>query len=300
MDEYKQRQQKKYLEQKKIQIEEDEKVIREKQEKLDKIREEQTKKQVYIHSQLLIIDESIDSFKTDKTDDNIMLILTNIKASFENIQKMISEDEKKIILDQVLKFTAEVDKNNAKRPKGVNTIANVKILKDSFKQIYDMLNLQVDIQTLDIDDDEKIARELEKEINKAKHPKINHEFEEENEEEYNIDAMPVPAPMPFPIPMPKPIHNDLMEDTDEEDEQDDEQEEHHQVHQDNHGYDEHEEEEEEEEDDETIARRLQEELNRPEVKEPVRKRTVPRHTKYEGLSCEEFIVALSKEPVSSF
>ena len=89
MDEYRKLAQEKYLQQKKIKIEANDIYTKEAEEKLNKLKEEQTKKQVYIQSQMLIIDESIESFLIDKTDDNIMLILTIIKASIENIQEII-------------------------------------------------------------------------------------------------------------------------------------------------------------------------------------------------------------------
>jgi len=296
MEDYRKKAQQKYLDQKKIKIEEEKlskeeeeklaKEKQEKQEKLNKIREEQTKKQVYIQSQMLIVDESIDSFKTDKTDDNIMMILTIIKASIENIQKIIGNDEKKILLDQVLKFTTEVDKNNAKRPKGVNTIANVQILKDGFKQIYDLLNLNVDIQTLDTENDEKIARELEKELNAPKHPKIKHDFAEPDFDIDDIDdidmeepfvpAGPQPAIQPFIQPRNHIRVEDVDTDTDDDVDVD----------------------HEDDEDDETIARKMQEEWNKAPKKEPSKPpRATHKGNKYEGLSCEEFMKMLMSEKV---
>ena len=305
MDDYRKKAQQKYLDQKKIKIEEDkhvdskqsakeklaretqeklareteEKLAREKQEKLNKIRQEQTKKQVFIQAQMLIVDESIDSFKTDKTDDNIMLILTNIKASIENIQKIIGNDEQKILLNQVLKFTTEVDKNNANRPKGINTIANVKILKDGFQKIYDLLNLNVDIQTLDTENDEKIARELEKELNKPKQPKLKHDFiepdfdiDDDVDIEPNFDIPHHPIVQPFVQP---------MQDTDSDYDVDD------------HYNDDH------DEDDEVVARRMQEEWNKPQKKEPIKaSRATHKGNKYDGLSCEEFMKMLMSEKVS--
>lgn len=284
MDDYRKKAQQKYLDQRKIKIEEDEqikekeeKLAKEKQDKINKIREEQTKKQVYIQSQMLIVDEAIDSFKTDKNDDNIMLILTIIKASIENIQTMIGNDEKKILLDQVLKFTTEVDKNNAIRPKGVNTIANVQILKNGFKHIYDLLNLNIDIQTLDTENDEKIAKELEKEINEAKYPKIKHDFGEPDfdiDDDDDVDMINAPAVQPFILPhVPHP----QMDDTDSDNDHDD--------------YNDH------DEDDETVARRMQEQWNKPQKKDLKPSKTVYKGNKYEGLSCEDFMKMLMSEKV---
>ena len=45
---------------------------------------------------MLIINEAIDTFKTDKTDDNILMILTIIDGCIENISSKYSENEKKI------------------------------------------------------------------------------------------------------------------------------------------------------------------------------------------------------------
>lgn len=164
MEEYRKRAQQKYLEQKKIKIEEDETIKKQEQEKIEKIekiKQEQIKKQFYIQEQKLIINDAIDSYKLDKNDDNIMMILTIINGCIENIQLTWSEEDKKSITNDVIKFSNEVDANNDKRPKGLHTIANVKILKDSFEQIFKLLNLNVEIQTLDTDNDEEIARKLQ-------------------------------------------------------------------------------------------------------------------------------------------
>lgn len=307
MEDYRKKAQQKYLDQKKIKIEEDhqtpeEKLAKEKlakeeeeklaketlekQEKLDKLRVDQTKKQVYIQSQMLIVDESIDSFKTDKTDDNILMILTIIKASIENIQKMIGNDEKKILLDQVLKLTTEVDKNNTARPKGVNTIANVKILKDGFKQIYDLLNLNVDIQTLDTENDEKIARELEKELNTAKHPKFKHDFVEPDFDIGDVDIEDVDMDVPFVEPkaaaQPRNPVRVRDVDTDTDTDNDDVEVDH-----------------DHDEDDETMARKLQEQWNKAPKKESSKApRATHRSNKYEGLNCEDFMKMLMSEKVS--
>jgi hypothetical protein len=313
--------QQKYLDKKKITIEDDDaytkevqakealakealaKEMKEKQETLNKIREEQTKKQVYIQSQMLIIDETIDSFKTDKTDDNIMLILTIIKASIENIQKTIGNDEKKVLLDQVIKFTNEVDKSNTKRPKGINTIANVQILKDGFKQIYDLLDLNVDIQTLDTENDEKIAAELEKELNKKKYPIINHDFiepdnEYPDEEEPDFPARKLPTGL-RPIRPIHPIHpiHPIRPDTDDDGDDDDDE-----PDTDDDGDDDDEPDTEDDadgEDDATIAKRMQDNWNKPQKKEPIKyKKPSNSSTKYEGLNCEEFMKMLQGEKLS--
>ena len=263
------------LPKKKLAKEAEDKLMYEKLEHLEKIRVEQTKKQVYMQSQLLIIDESIESFKSDKTDDNIMLILTIINGSIENIQKIIGNDEKKILLEQILKFTAEVDKNNTKRPKGVNTIANVKILKEGFTQIYDMLNLNINIQTLDTDNDEKIANELEKELNNIKHRKLKHDFDDDahivNNDINDINDHDNIAPLP---------HQQYDSDDDNVNVDND----------DDYNSD---------EDDESIAKKMQDKWNMPKIKEPKKPaRATLRDAKYEGLNCEEFMKMLLEEKVS--
>ena len=298
MDDYRKKAQQKYLNQQKIIIEEnaqvsekqlaeeklakeaENKLMYEKQEHLEKIRVEQTKKQVYIQSQMLIIDESIDSFKTDKTDDNIMLILTIISASIENILKMIGNDEKKILLEQILKFTTEVDKNNTIRPKGVNTIANVKILKDGFTQIYDMLNLNIDIQTLDTENDEKIANELEKELNNLKHRKLKHDFDDDGyivDNDFINDINDVNDHEHI-APLPHPQYESESDNDDVDVENDD-------------NYD-------SDEDDETIAKKMQDKWNTPKKKVQLKPaKAILRDAKYAGLNCEEFMKMLLGEKV---
>jgi hypothetical protein len=314
MEDYRKKAQQKFLEQKKIKIEEDKlskeeeeklaKEMKEKQEQLNKIREEQTKKQVYVQSQMLIIDEFINSFKTDKTDDNIMLILTVINGTIENIQNIITKDEQKIIMDQVLKFTADVDNSNAKRAKGIDTIANLKILKEGFDKIYKLLNLNIDVQITNTDNDEQIAKELEKEINAAKHPKIKHDFEDF--EDYTDDVqhdvaprvlppvaravVPIARPAPPPAFMPGVVHN---VDSDDERHPDD-------------GYgdldfggaDIDDDVDDDDDDDEAIARRIQEDWNKPHKKEPLKNHTPIIKPKYDGLNCEDFMKVLLSEKVS--
>jgi hypothetical protein len=409
MEDYRKKAQQRYMEQQKIKIIEDEESkeqMRLAQEKIDKLKEEQTKKQVYIQSQMLIVDEYINSFKTDKTDDNIMLILTCIKGAIENIQAMISDDEKKVLLEQVLGFTAQVDQNNIARPKGVNTIANVQILKNGFEQIYELLNLNVDIQTLDTENDEKIAKELEKKINDAKHQKTKHDFKDDfhfpkdvylekhkptyfpqGDKEFPQvldhfirdtpqeikkglkdkphDVIPPKNHKPkitvqddYPDPSDDPEINldgytddsvtnyaddfmgdhmddymdksdsgddndygDIDDDDDNDDDNDDDvrddaMKDHRnnvyhkmmdRMHVDGGGKDKdkvrhvpevHHDSGSEEEPDEVIARRLQEEWNSPDKKEPVYTKPVYRGNKYEGLSCEDFMKMLMSEKVS--
>jgi hypothetical protein len=169
MDDYRQRAHQKYLEQKKIKIQEDdttikEQLIKEQEEKLQK-EKDAIKKQVYVQGQVLIIDETISSYKIDKTDDNIMMILTIVHGCIENIQSLWSPDDIKTIINLVIGFSNDVDTNNENRPKGLDTIANVKILKEAFENLFKILNLEVEIQTLDTDKDEEIAKKLQETLN---------------------------------------------------------------------------------------------------------------------------------------
>lgn len=171
MDDYRQKAHQKYLEQKKIKFQEDKQLkkeqvdkIKEQEEQLRKEQEEKLKKDIYIQEQTLIIDESIKSYEIEKTDDNIMMILTIINGCIENITNIWTPYDIQNITNLVIGFSNLVDTNNINRPKGLDTIANVKILKESFEQIFKILKLDVDIQTLDTDKDEEIARKLQEEI----------------------------------------------------------------------------------------------------------------------------------------
>jgi hypothetical protein len=277
MDDYRKLAQEKYLQQKKIKIEADDICAKQAEEKLNKLKEEHTKCQVYIQSQMLIIDESIESFSVDKTDDNIMLILTIIKACIENIQDKISEDDKKILINQVLKFTSVVDNNNYTRPKGINTIANVNILKNGFEQIYSLLNLDVDIQTLDTDNDEKIARDLQQALNIPKDEGVGIVprygiIEDNMQNVYNVQN----------------VHNDIGNDVGDEDHEDEDHEDHefHEYNEDN-----------EEEDDEIVARRLQEEINKPMNNKKIKTTKPVLSTRYQNLSCDDFLSTLLGEKI---
>lgn len=169
MEDYKLLAHQKYLYKKKATEEEQEKQRKIKEEKeikeLEEIRrqqEEEDKKEAYIQSQILIINESIYSYDKDDTDDNLLLILINIYSSLENIIDIISVSDKENIIMSVVNFTNKVDTLNKQRPKSINTIKNVNTLSDGFKRIYNLLNLDVDIITLDTENDAEIARNLAK------------------------------------------------------------------------------------------------------------------------------------------
>jgi hypothetical protein len=304
MDDYKKRQQEKFLREKKIKIEEEEQITKEveakekaKQEAIEKARQEEAKKEYYVQGQLLIIDDSIKSFSTDKTDDNILFILTCIKASIENIQTHMTDAYKKIIIEQLVKFTNEVDKINDARPKGIQTIQNVKMLKDCFQVVYDLVDMKVEIQTMNTEKDKQIAEDLHKKINKQKAP------------------VPVQAPVPVAHPVARlavmpavhlpvqpvlpPVragfgghghghghahapfagagHGGIHSDSEEDDVDMDRDDDH--------------------EDDEVVARRLQEEWNKPKPKTEPHKKTSYGESKYSNLNCEDFIKALMMEQV---
>lgn len=160
MNDYKKIAHEKYMQRKKIIIEEDEKQKKILEEEQKRIEEEQKRIRVYIQTQITIIEDSILTFNSDKDDDNILLIITNIIASIENIIDIIGETEKQIIISQIINFTNEVDKMNISRPKSINTIKIVNLLSKGFRKIYDLLGLDAEIITLDTDDDELIARNL--------------------------------------------------------------------------------------------------------------------------------------------
>ena len=167
MEDYKKKAQQKFLQKQKIIIDEEatlQKVLDEekkkKEEENKRQQEEENKKQKYIQSQTSIINESILTFENDKTDDNIMLIITNIISSIENIISLIENTQKQNIIAKIVDFTTQIDKMNACRPRNINTIANVKTLSKGFMKIYEMLGLDVEIITLDTENDEDIARNL--------------------------------------------------------------------------------------------------------------------------------------------
>ena len=57
-------------------------------------------------------------------------------------------------------MTHLINTANTSRPKNISTVKTVKELAKGFQQIYDILELQVVIETVDTDDDALIAREL--------------------------------------------------------------------------------------------------------------------------------------------
>jgi len=279
MDEYRKKAHQKYLEQKKIKImeeeqikKEEEKIKKEEEEKIKKIKEEQLKKEFYVQSQILIIDEAIESYKRDKTDDNIMMILTIINACLENISSIWTQEDIKNITRLVITFSNNVDANNNGRLKGLNTIANVKILKEGFEKIFKLLNLNVEIQTLDTDKDEEIARKLEASL-KPNDAEIARKLQEELNK--NIRPNLIRQHHQAVIQEPNFDDSDIEEPDDDREEPVEEP--------DNH-------------DDLQIARRLQEELNKSKKKESIKKAPVL-SDKYKGLNCDDFISALMNDKI---
>jgi len=275
MDDYRKKAQQKYLEQKKIKImeeelikKEEERIKKEEEEKIKKIKEEQLKKEFYIQSQILIIDEAIESYKRDKTDDNIMMILTIINGCLENIYSLWTQEDIKNITNLIIAFSNNVDANNNERPKGLNTIENVKILKEGFEKIFKLINLNVKIQTLDTEQDEEIARKLQEslkpndaeiarklqeEINKNIRPNVLRQNQQVVIQEPEFDDSDIEEP---DYPRAEPV----------------------------------------EEDDLQMARRLQEELNKSKKKTSIKKAPVLSN-KYKGLNCDDFISALMNDKI---
>lgn len=270
MDDYKKKAHQKYLEQKKIKIEEDEQLKREEEEKNKKIKEEQAKKEFYIQEQILIIEESIETYKIDKTDDNILMILTIINGALENIASLWTQENIKDITNLIIAFSNDVDSNNDKRPKGLNTIANVKILKDGFEKIFKLLNLNVEIQTNDTDNDAEIAKKLEETLNPKKKIQPLKEKTQIIIEEPDIN---------YEEP---DVHYEEPDDDSEYEETEDDSE-----------YEETE--DIEELDDEKYARKLHDEINNPKKEES--KKAPILSNKYKGLNCDDFINALMNDKI---
>jgi hypothetical protein len=146
MDAYKEQQTKKFLASKNIKLEEETEEFKLKMQEEAKKKEMETKKQVYIQSQLMNIDESIKTFKTDKTDDNILMILTIIKDSIENLIKNgLNDTDKKPLCEELLKFSGDVDKHVKRPGQHPGAQANIQELKQIFQQVYKLVGIDVQI-----------------------------------------------------------------------------------------------------------------------------------------------------------
>lgn len=179
MDDYKQLAHQKYLQKKKEEEEkerqqkmlEDEEIQRIEIEKKKK-QEEEDRKRIYLLTQIMIIEDSINSFTNETSDDNILLIITNIYSSIENIQNQMSQEDKEKIIKLVIDFTNKVDEQKKDRPNGINTIKVVNTLAEGFRKIYTLLELDVEIKTIDTSKDEEIAQNLAKPIHLQKAGKL--------------------------------------------------------------------------------------------------------------------------------
>jgi hypothetical protein len=156
MEDYKQLAHQKFLQKKKAEEEGEKKILEELRkrkededkkilEELKKRKEDEDKKELYIQNQLFIISDTIDSYTDNTSDDDLLLLITNIYSSIENIKDIMSFYHKNKIIEQVINFTNKIDKLNKERPKHINTIKNVNILSEAFQKIYILLGVNVEI-----------------------------------------------------------------------------------------------------------------------------------------------------------
>lgn len=179
MDDYRKLAHQRFLEKQKIeeekkrledkeQLEKDELLKKDLEEKIkleQEKREKELRNKMIVLQEISIIQDIISSFDLDKSDDNINMILTVINGCIENIKEIWTSEDLNTIRDCVIAFSNAIDSSEIKRPKGINTIANVKILEDGFKKIFDSLNLDVEIKTLDTDGDQDYAKKIFDELN---------------------------------------------------------------------------------------------------------------------------------------
>jgi hypothetical protein len=214
------------------------------------------------------------------------------------------DNEKKIVLEIINDFKTKVDTYNNTRHKDANINANIQLMKDIFTEIHTMTNINEMVDDLPI--------EAENDIVEANHkkPKYNNivinsdsesEYENESDKESVNDSVdesdeemvhqPIPpfvqpfargaqiAPQPVnvvqpfvqPVAPPMPPNNGFETDTDDDMPND--------------------------LNDEEIALRMQDAWNKPKKMRPIKKSTSV-SSKYEGLTCEQFIKALLTEKVS--
>jgi hypothetical protein len=163
--------------------------LRQEKEELEKIEIERKEKEVFELAQLDIIQTSMFEIKSilltydfDTSDDNVILILITLMSNIEQIfSTKLSEEIKKPYIEEisslVIDFVNSVNKISETRVKHPDMIPNVVTINQIFSQIFELLNLDVDIVIMDTDGDEQIAKEHDRIYNSKDDEKLAKELD---------------------------------------------------------------------------------------------------------------------------
>ncbi len=108
------------------------------------------------------IADNIDSIQLNSNQDNILLSLINIESIIHNNINFIKEQNKLItIQDNVLDLVNILNKLNENGNKDLTLIHNI---SNIMNQIFSLLEIHIDIESMDTSQDEKMAKEMSNKI----------------------------------------------------------------------------------------------------------------------------------------
>lgn len=146
----------------------EQKILDEENKKNDELIQKQTSEMSIISSYLILIDESMNEIVLDKSDDNVLYNLVQIKLFIENIKSydMYDEDQKKVMEDKIMLLYQIIDEINVKRVASVDLIDNIKNISIVLKEIFDLVEIPISIIQMDTSNDEDYAKKIELESKK--------------------------------------------------------------------------------------------------------------------------------------
>ena len=106
----------------------------------------------------LEINDNIDSIQINNNPDNILISLINIESIIHKNITFIKEKSKLVIIqDSILELVNILNKLNENGNKDVTMIQNI---SNIMNQIFNLLEIHIDIESMDTSQDEQFAKEL--------------------------------------------------------------------------------------------------------------------------------------------
>jgi hypothetical protein len=131
------------------------------QEHLNKEREKEyelVKKETITLNICLEIEDNIDAIQINNESENILISLINIESIIHNNIDFIKENNKLIIVqDNILKL---IDILNKLNQNGNRDITMIKNITNTMTQIFKLVDISIDIESMDTSQDAKIALEM--------------------------------------------------------------------------------------------------------------------------------------------
>jgi hypothetical protein len=117
--------------------------------------------QIVLISNILEIEDLINNIHIDKSDDNVIINLLNIKIIIEKIYDCLDDILKNKLINNMYLLMNILDEININRIKDVSMIDNVKEISYILTDIFKLVNIEIDIVSMDTSGDEELAKKLE-------------------------------------------------------------------------------------------------------------------------------------------